>query len=257
MPEETSLDGMCRCGHGVSPFTSAPEEAPAAWRALETPASLERDEGFRLLVESVEDSALFMLDTGGRIASWNAGAERIKGHRAEDILGRHLSVLYAQEDIALGRPRRLLSLAEAWGKVREEGWRVRADGSRFYAHVILTAIRGPGGELRGFAKMTRDVTAHRETEARLREALSQLGALVTGVAHEVRHPLLGISATLDALEARPGDPQATAQALSLLRREVSRLDALTRELLTHGRPTGPGHRPEESSGVRVCLPSGD
>ncbi|WP_257450936.1 two-component system sensor histidine kinase NtrB [Archangium lipolyticum] len=245
--EETSLEGLCRCDHGVSPFTG-----------FETPASLDRDEGFRLLVESVEDAALFMLDPDGRIASWNGGAERIKGHRAEDILGRHLSVLYAEEDVAQGRPRWLLRAAEARGKARDEGWRVRADGSRFYAHVVLTALRGPGGELRGFAKLTRDVTARRETEARLHEALeslrrseslSRVGELLAGVAHEVRNPLFGISATLDVLEAQPGHPQVTAHSLSLLRREVSRLNVLMQELLTYGRPPSTELQPRMLSSV--------
>ncbi|QRN98398.1 PAS domain S-box protein [Archangium violaceum] len=242
----------------MSPFTGSPHEGQGPWRRSPTPASPDRDEDFRLLVESVEDAALLMLDPGGRITSWNVGAERIKGHRAEDILGRHFSVLFSEEDVAVGRPRRLLSTAEARGKARDEGWRVRADGSRFYAHVVLTALRGPDGELRGFAKVTRDITARRETEARLREAqeslrrgesLSRMGTLVAGVAHEVRNPLFGISATLDALEAQPGHPQPTAHSLTLLRREVSRLDTLMRELLTYGRPRSTELQPGPLSSV--------
>jgi PAS domain S-box-containing protein len=221
-------------------------------------AGLEGGEGFRLLVESVEDQALFMLDPAGRIASWSTGAERIKGYRAEDILGRHHSVFFIEEDLAAGLPRRLLDEAEARGRVTNEGWRVRADGSRFQAHAVLTAARDSEGRLLGFAQVTRDITARRETEAQLREALdslrrdkamSQLGALVAGVAHEVRNPLFGISATLDAFEARYGHCLEPVRYISLLRREVSRLHTLMQGLLTYGRTPSTELHPLTLSGV--------
>jgi PAS domain S-box-containing protein len=125
------------------------------------------DAQFRLLVASVADYAIFLMDATGRIASWNAGARRIKGYRTSEIIGRHLSLFYTEEDRVAGVPGRLLARAEAEGRARHEGWRVRKDGSRFWADVVVTALRDPQGALRGFAKVTRDMTAHREIEQSL------------------------------------------------------------------------------------------
>ena len=128
------------------------------------------DELFRLLVTSVADYAIFLLDPAGHVVSWNTGAERIKGYAAAEIVGRHLSVFYPEEQQAEGVPAAMLARAEREGRSQGEGWRVRKDGTRFWAEVTLTALRGPSGELRGFAKVTRDMTARqlsRENEATL------------------------------------------------------------------------------------------
>ncbi len=128
------------------------------------------DEQFRLLVENVTEYAIFLLDNAGRVMSWNAGAQRIKGYRTADILGRHFSVFYPPEERAAGTPERMLQRAEREGRAGHEGWRVRADGTRFWADVVVTALRSAQGELRGFAKVTRDMTARqreRENEAML------------------------------------------------------------------------------------------
>jgi PAS domain S-box-containing protein len=128
------------------------------------------DEQFRLLVESVSEYAIFLLDPTGRVMSWNAGAARIKGYEAQDILGRHFSLFYPQEERAAGTPAALLQRAAREGRCEQEGWRLRKDGSRFWADAVITALFGPSGELRGFAKVTRDMTARqreRENEAML------------------------------------------------------------------------------------------
>jgi PAS domain S-box-containing protein len=130
------------------------------------------NEIFKLLVESVVDYAIFVLDPEGRVATWNAGAERIKGYRADEIVGQHFSVFYSREEADAGAPQRELQEAEANGRVEVEGWRYRKDGSRFWALAVLTALRDESGELRGYAKVTRDLTERRlneENERRLAE----------------------------------------------------------------------------------------
>ncbi len=122
------------------------------------------EERFRMLVESVKDYAIFMLDPGGRVASWNGGAERVKGYEADEIIGQHFSRFYTEEDIAGGKPDRELKIAASQGRLEDEGWRVRKDRSRFWANVVITAIRNGRGELVGFAKVTRDFTDRKKIE---------------------------------------------------------------------------------------------
>jgi PAS domain S-box-containing protein len=131
-------------------------------------------EQFRLLVDSVRDYAIFLLDPGGRVASWNAGAERIKGYEAAEILGRHFSTFYPPEDAAAGKPAESLARAARDGSYQGGGWRVRKDGGRFYARVTITALFDEQGQLKGFAKITQDVTAEREADRTLHEREQQL-----------------------------------------------------------------------------------
>src|SRR3989442_1206294 len=126
------------------------------------------EERFRLLVETVRDYAIFLLDPGGRVASWNPGAERIKGYHSEEIIGRHFSCFYPQEDVEAGKPDRELEAAASHGRVEDEGWHVRKDGSRFWANAVITALRDEAGTLVGFAKVTRDLTEQRRAEEALR-----------------------------------------------------------------------------------------
>jgi PAS domain S-box-containing protein len=145
------------------------------------------EERFRLLVEGTRDYAIFMLDPAGRIASWNPGAERINGYRAEEIVGRHLSSFYPAEAAAAGLPERELRVATAQGRYEEEGWRVRKDGSRFWTSVVLTALRDEGGTLRGFSKITRDMTERKQAEENARRLLQEEAARRAAEEHAVAH----------------------------------------------------------------------
>ncbi|HEX7978356.1 MAG TPA: PAS domain-containing sensor histidine kinase [Gemmatimonadaceae bacterium] len=136
---------------------------------------------YQLLVESVRDYAIFALDPAGVILTWNAGAERIKGYSADEIIGRHFSTFYTAEDLAAGKPEKELVVAAREGRVDDEGWRVRKDGTRFWASVVITALRDPDGKLVGFAKVTRDLTARRRAEDELRASEERFRVLVRSV----------------------------------------------------------------------------
>jgi PAS domain S-box-containing protein len=140
------------------------------------------EERFRLLVDSVRDYAIFMLDPKGHVLTWNAGAERFKGYRAAEIIGSHFSRFYPPEALAKGLPEHELEVASASGSFEDEGWRVRKDGSMFWANVVITAMRGDDGQLVGFAKVTRDLTQRRKHEEALRQSEEKFRLLVEGVA---------------------------------------------------------------------------
>ena len=168
----------------------------------------ESQEQFRLLVQSVTDYAIYMLDAGGHVASWNAGAQRIKGYSPEEIIGRHFSNFYTEADRASGLPRVGLETATREGRWEHEGLRVRKDGTAFWAHVVIDAIRDDDGKLVGFAKVTRDITERREAEAALQAAqatmirsqkLEAIGQLTGGIAHDFNNLLQVISGNLQLL----------------------------------------------------------
>lgn len=188
-------------------------------RAQERTAALEQSlVQFRLLVQGVTDYAIYMLDPTGIVSSWNAGAERIKGYSPEEIVGQHFSHFYATEDRERGEPSRALETAREQGRFLAEGWRIRKDGSRFRASVVIDAIHDDDGKLIGFAKITRDVTEREEAQRELelaREALFQsqkieaIGQLTGGVAHDFNNLLMAIMSGLALLRKRvpEGDPQ--------------------------------------------------
>jgi PAS domain S-box-containing protein len=131
---------------------------------------------YRLLVESVTDYAIFVLDASGHIRSWNPGAERLKGYSENEIVGKHFSIFYPEQDVEAGKPARELEVATKTGRVEDEGWRVRKDGSRFWANVVITALHDENGALVGFAKITRDLTARRQAEEQARFLSAELAA---------------------------------------------------------------------------------
>ena len=144
----------------------------------QAPAPLSTEELFRLLVDSVEDYAILLLDAEGRVISWNRGAQRIKGYQRDEIIGRHFSIFYPPEAVSAGLPQRELELAATEGRCEHEGWRLRRDGTRFWAVVVTTAVRDDARRLVGFAKVTRDITARRRAEAEVKRHQEQLEELV-------------------------------------------------------------------------------
>ncbi|MBQ0776139.1 MAG: PAS domain S-box protein, partial [Pseudomonas sp.] len=139
------------------------------------------EDKYRLLVDAVTDYAIYMLDPQGIIASWNTGAQRLKGYAAEEVIGQHFSMFYSGLDRAAGLPGNGLAIAVQQGRFANEGWRVRKDGTRFWAHVVLDPIRDGVGDIIGFAKVTRDLTERKLAEEALRKSEEQLRLLVQGV----------------------------------------------------------------------------
>lgn len=187
-------------------------------------------EHFHLLVDAVKDCAIFILDPDGRVASWNAGAERIKGYRAEEIIGQHFSCFYVEEDIERGKPAQELEAAAAQGRFEDEGWRVRKDGVRFWANVMITPLRDEGGGLRGFAKVTRDLTEHRHAEGSLLHEITNV--LVSNL--DIRRLLSAISASIRQLMPHDYASLALYDEKSGELRLQPLDDPYTRELLPSG-----------------------
>jgi PAS domain S-box-containing protein len=205
----------------------------------------ESERQLRLLVEGVTDYALFMLDPNGIVTSWNTGAQRIKGYTADEAIGQHFSRFYTEQDRAAGKPAHALQTAATEGRFEAEGWRVRRDGSMFWANVVIDPIRDGDGRIVGFAKITRDITERRKAETALQEAQAQraqaqkmdaLGQLTGGVAHDFNNLLMIVGGNIHMLKRRIGadDPRA-ARAIEAIELATRRGEALTRQLLTFSR----------------------
>jgi PAS domain S-box-containing protein len=202
------------------------------------------NEQFRLLVQGVSDYAIYMLDPGGYVTNWNIGARRIKGYLADEIIGSHFSRFYTEEDRNAGAPSKALQIAKSKGRFEKEGWRVRKDGTQFYAHVIIDAIRDDEGELLGFAKITRDITERKISQEQLEQAreiafqaqkMEAIGQLTGGVAHDFNNLLMAIHGSLELIRKRvPNDPKL----LSLLDNAVQGTErgaSLTKRMLAFAR----------------------
>ena len=204
----------------------------------------ESEEQFRLLVQGVTDYAIYMLDLDGRVSNWNAGGERIKGYAASEIVGQHFSCFYTPEDCARNEPARALATAEAEGKYETEGWRLRKDGTRFWASVVIDPVRDESGRLIGYAKITRDVTERRQAEEALEVARQNMvraqksqavGQLTFGVAHDFNNLLTVITNSLDLIAVDSSDPQRVRRLVAGAHRAAERGALLTRQLLAFSR----------------------
>lgn len=220
-----------------------------------------RAEQLALLVHSVTDYAIFLLDNDGHVVTWNPGAERIKGYSAEEIIGRHFSAFYTPEDISRGHPDHELEIAEEVGRFEEEGWRVRSDGGRFWANVVITAIRDGQGALAGFGKVTRDLTARRRAEEVLRAAQAELltsneelSRFAGVAAHDLNDPLRTLAGLAQMLVERHGaalQPEARELA-EHIRSSAARMQQLVDDLLTYARSGSPP-RPAERVHVAPAV----
>jgi PAS domain S-box-containing protein len=210
-------------------------------------------DAYRLLVQEVKDYAIFMLDPKGTILSWNAGAQRLKGYAPEDIIGKHFSIFYEKQDVLNKKPQRELEAAAMEGRVEDEGWRVRKDGTRFWANVVITALHDEKGKLRGFAKVTRDITDRRKTEDMLREQAAQLerrvqertldlekanrmkDEFIATLSHELRTPITSITGWVQMLQEGGLTPPQQRKALEVIDRNLATQAQLIDDLLNVAR----------------------
>ena len=201
-------------------------------------------EEFRLLVQSVTDYGIYMLDPKGNVATWNAGAQRIKGYAPEEIIGQHFSRFYTKEDRAAGAPERALATAAHEGRFENEAWRVRKDGTRFWASIVIDPMREPDGTLRGFAKVTRDITERRDAQLELeraREALFQsqkmeaIGQLTGGVAHDFNNLLTAVIGSLELVRKRVPPDEKNLLLIDNAMQAARRGATLTQRMLAFAR----------------------
>jgi PAS domain S-box-containing protein len=207
--------------------------------------NLSEERRFQLLVSAVTDYAIYMLDERGRIATWNPGAQRFKGYTAEEIIGQHFSRFFTPEDIAADLPGRALAIAAREGRFEAEGWRMRKDGARFWAHVVIDPIKDDDGKLIGFAKVTRDISERKKAQDELestREALFQsqklqaLGELTGGIAHDFNNLMTVIAGASDFLLKHPDLPlEKQRRYLKAIADTTDRATSLTNHLLAFGR----------------------
>ena len=194
----------------------------------------ESEQLFRLLVEGVTDYAIFMLSPAGIIESWNSGAQVIKGYSAQEAIGRHFSTFYRPEDVKAGKPAAELASALEFGRVEDEGWRVRKDGSVFWANVVISAVYGADRRLRGFAKVTRDMTERRRLHE-LEKSGRRMSEFLAMLAHELRNPLAPIRNAVTVLQLEPAPSPLVRSSRDLIDRQLTHMTRLVDDLLDVGR----------------------
>ncbi|GAB3764770.1 PAS domain-containing sensor histidine kinase [Ramlibacter monticola] len=237
---------------GFAKITRDISDKRAAQEALR-----ESEERFRMLVQGVTDYAIYMLSPTGEITNWNAGAHRIKQYEQEEVLGTHFSRFYTEEDRAAGKPANALAEATSRGRFEAEGWRVRKDGTKFWAHVVIDSIHNDAGELIGFAKITRDITERQQAAQALEKAreilfqsqkLEAIGKLTGGVAHDFNNLLSVITNGLDLLRPIVKDPEGLG-LIGSMEKAAMRGASLTNQLLTFARQQPVTPEPRELNRV--------
>ena len=210
------------------------------------------EERFRLMVEGVQDYAIFMLDPSGRIITWNIGAQRIKGYTAKEIIGSHFSKFYPEEDIRAGKPAKELQVASQTGRYEEEGWRIRKDGSRFWANVVIAALRDAQGHLMGFSKVTRDMTDRKRAELELKNVYAEiersnqeLEQFAYVASHDLQEPLRMIASYCQLLEKRYKDKldEDGKEFIAFAVDGAKRMQGLIADLLAYSRVGTKGKEP--------------
>jgi PAS domain S-box-containing protein len=224
---------------GYAKITRDLTERRAAEKAIR-----QSEEQFRRLIQGVSDYAIYMLDPNGNVSSWNFGAERIKGYRPDEIIGRHFSTFYTPEDRATGVPEAALAIARAEGRFEREGWRMRKDGTRFWASVVIDVIRDDEGGVLGFAKITRDITEKMETQRALEQAREELfqsqkmeaiGQLTGGIAHDFNNLLMAVLGSLEILKKRMPQDLSLTSLVDNAMQGAQRGAALTQRMLAFSR----------------------
>ncbi|MBB6093681.1 PAS domain S-box-containing protein [Povalibacter uvarum] len=213
---------------------------------------------FQQLVAGVADYAIYMLDRNGYVASWNPGAERIKGYTAAEIIGQHFSAFYTDDDREINKPQKALAIAASEGKYEAEAWRVRKDGTRFWASVLIDAIRNKAGDIVGFAKVTRDMTEKRAMQEQLHQSqkMEAIGQLTGGVAHDFNNLLTVILGNLDTISRRmSGTDQRLLRAVDHAMQGAERAATLTRQLLAFARRQPLNPKPTDLN--RLVISMGD
>ena len=224
-----------------------PEIGSTAAHAPGPPPSPHSNELYRLLIERVRDYAIFALDAGGHIISWNLGAQRLKGYQAHEIIGKHFSTFYPDVDKRAGKPEWELKVATETGRVEDEGWRIRKDGTRFWANVVITALRDDDDNLVGFAKVTRDLTERMEAQERAIDDARRLAEVeglsraksqfLASMSHELRTPLNAIGGYAELIEMGLGGSVSNQQReyLTRIRNSQQHLLRIINDLLNYSR----------------------